>query len=139
MIGTSSTRGERNNNPGNLRLGSNWQGLAAKQTDSDFCVFTDVKYGIRALAKVLIVYQHKGFDTVRAIVERWAPENENNTAAYVSAVASTMKVDPNTHLDVTQYDQMFPLVNAIIRHENGRNIYLRTVIDAGLALAGIVP
>jgi len=139
MIGSKATRGERNNNPGNLRLGSNWQGLAADQTDPDFCVFTDVKYGVRALAKVLSVYQQKGFDTVRTIVERWAPENENNTAAYISAVASTMKVDPDTHMDVSQYDQMFPLVNAIIRHENGRNVYLRTVIDAGLALAGIVP
>lgn len=76
---------------------------------------------------------------MRSIIERWAPENENNTSAYISAVAATMKVDPNTHLDVQQYDQMFPLVDAITRHENGRNIYLRTVIDAGLALAGIVP
>ncbi|WP_426271584.1 structural protein P5 [Dyella kyungheensis] len=135
----ATTRGERNNNPGNIRLGSNWQGLAAKQTDPDFCVFVDVKFGFRALAKVLTIYQQKGFDTVRSIIERWAPENENNTSAYISAVAATMKVDPNTHLDVQQYDQMFPLVDAITRHENGRNIYLRTVIDAGLALAGIVP
>lgn len=138
-LGGASTRGERNNNPGNIRHGSNWLGLAPVQGDTDFCVFTDAKYGFRALAKVLLFYQYLGVDTVRTIIQRWAPENENNTAAYIRAVASTMKVDPNTHMDVSQYDQMFPLVDAIVRHENGRNIYLRTVIDAGLALAGIVP
>lgn len=134
-----ATRGERNNNPGNLRLGSNWQGLATSQPDDNFCTFTDVTWGIRALAKVLTVYQQKGFDTVRSMIERWAPENENNTAAYIAAVAGNMKVDPDTHLDVSEYGQMYPLVDAIIRHENGRNIYPRPTMDAGLALAGITP
>lgn len=135
----TQTRGERNNNPGNVRHGSNWQGLAEKQPDASFCTFTDAKYGIRTLAKVLLVYRAKGYDTVRSIVDRWAPPSENNTGAYVAAVAATMKVDPDTHLDVSEYSQMYPLVDAIIRHENGRNIYPRTTIDAGLALAGIVP
>ena len=50
------TRGERNNNPGNIRTGSTWQGLSLQQTDADFCVFTDPKFGIRALAKVLLLF-----------------------------------------------------------------------------------
>lgn len=29
-------RGERNNNPGNIRHGAKWQGLASTQTDKDF-------------------------------------------------------------------------------------------------------
>lgn len=136
---TAQTRGERNNNPGNLRHGSNWLGLAPKQPDADFCTFTDAKYGFRALAKVLLVYRAKGFDTVRTIVERWAPPNENNTDAYVAAVAKCMGCDPDTHLDVMDYTQMYPLVCAIVRHENGRNNYLRSTIDAGLALAGVHP
>lgn len=135
----TQTRGERNNNPGNIRHGSNWQGLAEKQRDTSFCTFTESKFGIRALAKVLLVYRAKGYDTVRSIVDRWAPPSENNTGAYVAAVAATMKVDPDTHLDVGEYRQMYPLVDAIIRHENGRNVYPRTTLDAGLALAGILP
>ena len=135
----TQTRGERNNNPGNLRHGSNWQGLAAKQPDPDFCTFTAPKYGFRALAKVLLVYRQKGFDTVREIVERWAPPSENNTSAYVAAVAGHMGCNPGTHLDVMDYTQMYPLVCAIVRHENGRNNYLRSTIDAGLALAGVLP
>ena len=135
----TQTRGERNDNPGNIRHGSNWQGLSVKQPDKDFCTFDTPEYGIRALSKVLTIYRQKGFDTVRAIINRWAPPSENNTGAYVAAVAATMKVDPDTHLDVSDYSQMYPLVDAIIRHENGRNSYPRTTIDAGLALAGIVP
>lgn len=136
---TAQTRGERNNNPGNIRHGSNWQGLAEKQPDADFCTFTEAKYGFRALAKVLLVYRAKGFDTLRTIVGRFAPQSENNTAAYVSAVAGDMRCDPDVHLDVADYTQMYPLVCAIVRHENGRNNYLRSTIDAGLALAGVSP
>jgi hypothetical protein len=131
------TRGERNNNPGNIRHGEPWRGLADVQTDADFCVFIDPKYGFRAMAKVLLSYRLAGVDTLRGIIERWAPENENNTAAYVAAVAATMGCDPDVHLDVSDYTQMYPLVCAIVRHENGRNIYLRNTIDAGLALAGV--
>jgi hypothetical protein len=135
----TSTRGERNNNPGNLRKGSPWQGLSRAQPDKDFCTFDDPAYGIRALAKVLLLYGMQGVDTVATIVARWAPSNENNTAAYISAVAGNMKVDPNVHLNVQEYGQLYPLVDAIIRHENGRNIYPRTTMDAGLALAGVTP
>lgn len=134
------TRGERNNNPGNIRHGSNWLGLADEQPDKDFCTFTDAKFGFRALAKVLLFYQQRyGLDTVRTIIFRWAPPVENNTDAYVSAVAGRIGCDPDTHLDLRQYTEMYPLVDAITRHENGRNVYPRTTIDAGLALAGIVP
>ena len=76
---------------------------------------------------------------VATIIARWAPSNENNTAAYIAAVAGSMKVDPDIHLDVSDYSQLYPLVDAIIRHENGRNIYPRTTMDAGLALAGVTP
>ena len=65
----TATRGERNNNPGNIRKGSNWQGLAPEQTDSAFGQFTEAKWGIRALAKVLLQYGQQGRDTVQAIVE----------------------------------------------------------------------
>ena len=133
----SATRGERNNNPGNIRLGSNWLGLAPKQVDGVFCQFTDVKYGIRALAKVLLQYKAQGRDTVDAIITRWAPDVENNTAAYIAAVASNMGVAPDDILDVAEYARMFPLVSAIIRHENGRVIYPRNIIDSGLSAAGV--
>lgn len=134
-----TTRGERNNNPGNIELGSNWMGLCPEQTDGRFCQFTDVKYGIRALAKIMLMYRLEGFDCVRTIIERWAPSTENNTNAYVADVAKRMGVDPNIDLDTSDYSQLYPLVVAIIGHENGEMIYSKDQIDEGLALAGVVP
>ena len=32
-------RGIRNKNPGNIKLGTAWDGLASEQTDPVFCVF----------------------------------------------------------------------------------------------------
>ncbi len=52
-------RGIRNNNPGNIRHGENWQGLNpnSRSIDAAFCVFNTPVAGIRALAKVLINYK----------------------------------------------------------------------------------
>lgn len=153
----SQTRGERNNNPGNIEHGEPWRGLADNQPDPRFCTFTDPKYGFRALAKTLITYQTRpgipgvgltGVDTVREIIYRWAPPErmvdgkwvkDNDTEAYVAAVAGRLACDPDTHIDTRDYTQLFPLVDAITRHENGRNIWGRDVIDQGLALAGVTP
>ncbi len=52
-------RGVRNNNPGNIRLGIAWNGLAPEQTDPDFCQFITPQFGIRALCIVLLTYQHE--------------------------------------------------------------------------------
>lgn len=134
----TETRGFRNNNPGNIRHGSPWVGLATNQNDPDFCTFVDMKYGVRAIAVILKTYGDKGFDTVREIINRWAPWIENNTSAYVAAVSVQMGVDPDIHVEARRYDQMFPLVDAIIHHENGKSCS-KSDIDRGLSLAGINP
>lgn len=128
------TRGLRNNNPGNIRKsGTAWQGLAPAQTDDSFFQFVSPEYGIRALGKVLNTYMNAyGLITVNGIINRWAPPNENNTDAYVQAVADSMEVDPNqalTDMDVPA------LTKAIIKHENGMQPYSDSQINAGLSLA----
>ena len=56
------SRGLRNNNPGNIRkTGDKWQGLSTTQTDDSFFQFTDAKYGIRAMAKLLKNYQSEQY------------------------------------------------------------------------------
>lgn len=50
-------RGERNNNPGNIRHGSKWRGLSIEQADREFCQFVSPEYGIRAIYKLLQTYQ----------------------------------------------------------------------------------
>lgn len=117
-------RGIRNNNPGNIRHGANWQGLNPKGRDIDsaFCVFTAPIYGIRALAKVLINYKKiHGLNTVRTIVSRYAPPNENQTAAYIQSVAKQLGVYPDTVIDIEERGVLTVFIKAIIRMEMAFN------------------
>lgn len=135
------TRGERNNNPGNLRRTSiRWQGLAAEQTDQSFVSFTSPKMGIRALGKTLITYSKVyGLNTVRSIVNRYAPTNENDTDAYINSVADSMGVDPDDRIDLSNSNTLEQLVRAIIKHENGRVSYddetIQAAVDSALGIA----
>lgn len=152
----NTPRGIRNYNPGNIdRLpGVRWQGQAADQSgDPRFVVFNGPRWGIRAIARVLITYQDKRrakdgsrIDSVREFIERWAPASENDTGAYAKAVASALGIGPDDErVDVYHYETMRTLVLAIIRHENGPGPlpggqwYGEPIIVDGLALAGIVP
>ncbi len=134
-------RGIRNNNPGNLRRnGDPWQGLAERQGDIEFFTFKDAIYGIRALARTLIAYQDKhGLRSIRQIVSRWAPPTENNTNAYVRAVAADTGLDADQSLDMHRFDHLLPLTKAIIRHENGQQPYTDAQITKALILAGVEP
>jgi len=127
------TRGERNNNPGNLRKSpAQWQGKIAG-SDSAFETFADPRDGIRALAKLLRNYQvNYGLKTVRGIIARYAPARENDTAAYVRSVAQEMKVGADQPIDLTDNDTLAALVAAIIRHENGRVIYAAADIQTAV-------
>lgn len=142
-------RGVSNKNPGNIELRDPWQGLAPQnqQTDGRFAVFTKPVWGIRAIARTLITYYDKyHVHTVRQAISRWAPSTENNTEAYVNQVAKVVGVSPDAKLDFHNYAIMHPLVEAIIRHENGpgplktvNTWYDEATIDEALKLAGIVP
>lgn len=133
----SGIRGIRNNNPGNIeKNGIAWQGLAPadQQTDPRFYVFSSPVYGIRALAKVLKTYRDQhGLTTIAGIISRWAPPVENNTGAYISAVAAAVGKSPAAPLDFAT--DLQPLVTAIIRHENGLQPYSAATIAEGVSLA----
>ncbi len=135
-MGLGTTRGERNNNPGNIRLSSvQWQGQIAG-ADTAFVTFATPADGIRALAKLLKNYQAKyGLNTIRGIINRYAPPSENNTSAYVSAVSADMGIGPDAPLNLGDAGTLDALVTAIIHHENGRVSYAAAVISEGVALA----
>ena len=130
------TLGERNNNPGNLRLTSvPWEGQASAQP-GPFVVFTSPVYGIRALAKnILTYYQQYGLDTISSIISRWAPASENNTSSYIQAVSQSMGVSPDVPLQLSNPVILQNLVRAIIQHENGRVIYSQNIISTGVSMA----
>ena len=84
-------RGIRNHNPLNIRRTGKdkWQGLAEVQTDSAFCQFKSLEWGWRAAFYLLTrTYYHTyRLYTIRAIISRWAPPNENHTAKYIENVS----------------------------------------------------
>jgi hypothetical protein len=135
-------RGIFNCNPGNIRKSSEpWRGLLpdAVQTDPAFFRFSAPEWGIRAIAVILRTYQTKhGLKSVRALIHRWAPTVENDTEAYVAAVAKAVGVGPDEPIDLRDADDMRGMVLAIIRHENGQQPYDMAVINRGLERAGIV-
>lgn len=125
-------RGIRNNNPGNIRLGADWQGRAAEQTDAAFIQFKAPEWGVRAMVRILRTYENRGLKTVRQIIDRWAPPNENDTESYVQAVAKAVGVMPSEPLT---HAHLPALLKAIIAHENGQQPYTDEQIAEGIALA----
>ena len=132
-----TARGIRNKNPGNIRHGSSkWQGMSADQTDPDYVQFDESKYGIRAMAKLLRNYQTRyGLNTVHGLISRWAPPDENLTAAYIGSVTNRTGYKAAQFLDLQSDDAIYPLVEAIIYHENGRVPYSENHVRSGIALA----
>ena len=130
-------RGIRNNNPGNIRHGANWLGLNTKgrNIDSAFCVFVAPVYGIRALAKILTNYKRiHGLKTVRQIISRYAPPNENQTTAYIQSVAKQLGVYPDTVIDIEERGVLTVFIKAVIRMENGIQPYSDEIIQQGIEL-----
>ncbi len=105
-----TTRGVRNNNPGNIDYNqrNSWQGqlgLELGVAKPRFARFDSPENGIRVLGKLPLAYRGTddmpgvggpGIDTVREIINRWAPGNGNYTVAYVGAVAKAMCVQPTS-------------------------------------------
>jgi len=137
-----ATRGYRNRNPGNIEHNpaNKWQGLDTPPSDGRFCRFRTHQHGIRALAMLLTTYQDRhGLRTIRGIISRWAPAGENDTAAYIAAVARRTGFDPADELDLHRHEHLRPLVEAIIAHECAGLTYPADVLDEALTMAGVPP
>ena len=127
----SLPRGIRNNNPLNIRRSKDkWQGLRALQTDAAFCQFETMEYGWRAAFVLLTrTYYHTyRLFTIRNIIRRWAPENENNTEAYIRNVARLTGIDPNEPLGIPsdKPGRWIALGLAMAMQENGSDATLDT-------------
>lgn len=124
----SLKRGERNNNPGNL----NFAGQAGAMLESSggrFAKFQTAYDGLRAMARQLMLYARRGINSVEGIISTWAPSSENNTGAYVNAISSRLGVDPKAALNLQNPQVLSQLMNGIIHHENGRNIYSSELVS----------
>jgi hypothetical protein len=121
-------RGIRNNNPGNLVLTNiPWRGKVPNKenTDRHFEQFRDtdgvkgIIWGIRAMMMDLkgdIVKD--GLNTIRRLIEEYAPKHENNTEAYIARVSRMTGIGPNELLYPDQ-ETMQRLVRAMAFVEHG--------------------
>lgn len=121
-------RGIRNNNPLNIRKGSNWKGERPVQTDKAFEEFQTMQYGIRAgfviLRKYITGYNGitQKFNTIEKIIRRWAPPTENATQKYIDFVAKDMGISAHQTISFPNRSLMVDLVYAMIFVECGQRI-----------------
>jgi hypothetical protein len=133
ILGPSS-RGERNNNPGNIANNPayKWDG----QTGVDqggYLIFSDAVYGIRAMARDLTNKFNRGLKTISDIIMQYAPPSENPTAAYIQFIADQFGgIDPYGPIDLSNPATLKQFVTAMIRFENGRVIYDDQTITNGV-------
>ena len=120
--GKKIPRGYRNNNPCNIRKvpgAAIWQGEVLPNTDGSFVQFKSKPYGYRAAFQTIRTYKNKyGIDTVSAIISRYAPNNENNTAGYINRVCSITGFIPGTVINPYNKEQMSKLIYAMAIVEN---------------------
>ena len=139
----TTPRGIRNNNPLNIRRTSTqWEGLHPVQADREFCQFIDMKYGYRAAFRLLMKYYRKyGLHNVQAIINRWAPPNENNSRAYANYVATmcVTRVDrilPSPLQDATLWQK---IVHAMAEYENGVCVDWKPIQEGYMLVQGGKP
>ena len=116
-------RGIRNNNPLNIRIGNTWIGEVPNPTDSDFEQFVSPVYGLRAAFCILRRYIRRyGRNTVRKIVQSWAPSSENNCDAYIKIVCSQSGFAPDDPISYDDVDRMCRLVQGMALAEVGQRL-----------------
>lgn len=115
-------RGLRNCNPGNIRINPDkFQGEITPSRDTSFKQFKTMAYGYRAMIRILQNYSRRyNIRTLEGMIDRWAPESENNTQAYVQTVVKQSGIKPDQIVDVDNMDVMCALVAAMSFVENGK-------------------
>lgn len=90
-------RGQRNNNPINLRYANQYE--AVGRDKDDFAVFLTPETGWRAAHAQIQLDQDRGH-TLQSFIFKFAPPNENNTNEYLEYVTFRLRVEPTIPLNV---------------------------------------
>jgi hypothetical protein len=124
---TSIPRGIRNNNPGNIvKSPDKWEGSIGD--DGRFLIFVSMEWGIRAMAKNIRTQQSKHkINTLRQLITRLSPPNENDTKKYIAVVHKWTGIDPDKPLNLSDPNTLSLIIDALIRYENGHTIDMHTI------------
>lgn len=118
---TGSTRGIRNNNPGNIKYGEFARRHGATGQDAGgFAIFPNAAAGLGAINANLTSYARQGINTPSAIAHRWSTTDQD---AYTKRLAGLFGGDANKSLNLSDPAVLNALRNGIILQENGKNPY----------------
>jgi hypothetical protein len=121
--------GVRNNNPGNLR-----QWGDTPRDSRGYAVFPTPEAGLAATIKNLQAQQKvHGLNTVQAIISKWAPATENNTAAYISDITKRTGFSANQKLNLDDPKTVAPLISGIVKHEGNGAGFSDDMINRAVA------
>jgi hypothetical protein len=148
----SATRGERNNNPGNINYVAPpeeaWNGqvgLEIVPTGENYMPrfgrYDTPEHGIRAMAKQLIIDNTRhGLMTIATIIGDpvwgWAPAaDRNDIDAYAATVVKHSSIPADQPVDLTNPAQLQALLPGFITEENGRCLYAAATLSAAVNAA----
>ena len=131
------SRGIDNCNPGNIRRSRvRYRGERHPSTDASFKQFESMAWGYRAKVVLLDTYQKRySLNTLREMIFRYAPPEENHTALYIAVVSELTGIHPDERLDTRDRKQMVPIVAAMSKVENGTPAN-RNEVEEGFDLTG---
>lgn len=135
------------NNPLNMRPSNPpWQGEVGVR--NGFAQFDTMPNGIRASMRQLLVYQ-EGRRKINwlgylkperkegpGIIPTWAPDNENDTTAYINYVCKVCELKQDDRINLRDRDTMFWVWTGMAEMEQGRRAIHAAIteqmIDAGM-------
>lgn len=132
------SRGDRNNNPGNLKA-SSWTASMPGYVGKDsggFAIFDTWENGVQAQLHLLGNYYNRGLTSIRDIISKYSPDQ--NLSSYIATVSKKLGVGANSTLPKSA----LPALGAAMRgvetgHPDTGNAsgIGTTISDAGSAVA----
>lgn len=120
------TLGLKNNNPGNIRRSSEpWNGKVpfSLSRDLSFEQFYELRYGLRAIMRILVTYSKSGYSTISLMINRYAPASDNNdTSAYINYVSQKTGLKPDQAITQLSGTLLIELTKAIVKMEIGPSV-----------------
>ncbi len=128
-----ASRGERNNNPGNIEYGKYAISQGAVGSDGRFAIFSSITDGIAAQVNLLRKsYIAKGFDTPAEIINRYGNDpgsaDDLSVRNYIRYVAGKLGIGIN---DKVSADQTGILAQAMREFETGKTTVMGAMLPSG--------
>lgn len=115
----------------NIRISTDkFQGEVQPSQDKELKQFETAAYGYRAAFRILRTYINSyGLNTIRKIISRFAPANENHTENYIRVVSERSGIPADDPVYADSREMMIRIVAAMSFVENGVEAKMSDVIQ----------